>query len=65
MSEFFDDDTELLDDGTYWRTCWQCGGEGVGEHDCFDDTCCCLNPIPNTTCDICRGAGGWKVNEPQ
>lgn len=64
MDATFDDDIELLGDGTYWRTCYQCGGEGLGEHDCGEDTCCCLDPEPNTTCGICKGEGGWKVKGP-
>ena len=42
-------------------TCWNCGGEG-GFHDCFDDTCCCLDKDSITDdCDICEGNGGYLV----
>jgi hypothetical protein len=37
--------------------CWKCGGEGVDGHECGDDTCCCLHPEDNITCDICDGTG--------
>ena len=39
--------------------CWDCGGEGVTDHDCGDDTCCCLYPEDNVECDTCRGPGHW------
>ena len=39
--------------------CESCGGEGVSGHDCGEDTCCCLDPEENMTCDICDGKGGW------
>lgn len=42
-----------------WRECYNCGGEGVSEHDCGDDSCCCLNPADNVRCDICNGREGW------
>lgn len=41
--------------------CWQCAGEGVTDHDCGEDCCCCLNPEPNVTCDICDGDGGYEI----
>lgn len=41
--------------------CWQCCGEGFSHHDCGDDTCCCLDPSDNVTCDICKGKGGYHV----
>ena len=43
-----------------WVDCWQCGGEGYleGTCTCGEDTCCCLDPEPET-CDICHGDGGW------
>jgi hypothetical protein len=41
--------------------CWNCGGEGYSEHDCLDDTCCCLHPYNNVRCDICRGKGSYSV----
>jgi len=41
-----------------WVRCDACGGEGVSGHDCGEDTCCCLYPEDNVTCDICDGQGG-------
>lgn len=41
--------------------CWNCGGEGLSDHDCGEDCCCCLHPENNVTCDICEGKGGWKI----
>jgi hypothetical protein len=43
-----------------WRTCWDCGGECYTHHDCGEDTCCCLRPEDNVSCDTCEGAGGWE-----
>lgn len=43
-----------------WVECWDCGGDGVCDHDCGDDTCCCLHPEPNVACSTCRGRGGWQ-----
>ena len=45
---------------TYWQECSSCGGEGVDGHDCGEDTCCCLDPEDNETCDVCEGEGGWN-----
>lgn len=46
------------DDGSYWVTCWSCGGEGLYDDQCtcMDDCCCCLYPDP-PTCSECGGAG--------
>lgn len=44
-----------------WEECEICGGEGVSEHDCGDDTCCCLYPEDNMRCDQCDGHGGWYL----
>lgn len=43
-----------------WVDCWNCE-DGYSHHDCGEDTCCCLYPEDNVTCDICRGRGGWWV----
>ncbi len=51
------------DDGGDWVECWNCGGEGTDGHDCGEDTCCCLYPEDNVTCDICKGKGGWPHPE--
>lgn len=41
-----------------WRDCWRCGGSGYLEHDCGEDTCCCMDP-DDIECDLCHGEGGW------
>lgn len=41
-----------------WIACWSCGGEG-DYHDCGEDSCCCMWPEDNVTCDQCEGKGGW------
>lgn len=41
--------------------CWNCGGEGLTDHDCGEDTCCCLHPRDNVSCDICDGEGIYLV----
>ena len=41
-----------------WIECSRCDGEGFTEHDCFEDTCCCLNP-DDDECRQCSGYGGW------
>lgn len=41
-----------------WRNCYNCE-DGFSDHDCGEDTCCCLNPRDNVRCDICSGKGGW------
>lgn len=38
------------------QDCWKCGGDGYIPHDCFEDTCCCLDP-DDDICDICNGEG--------
>ncbi len=43
----------------HWRECEHCVGEGIDGHDCGEDTCCCLDPTDNMTCDVCMGNGGW------
>jgi hypothetical protein len=46
-----------------WAECPHCDPEypGMSYHDCGDDCCCCADPEPNVTCDICKGKGGWLV----
>lgn len=46
-----------------WIECWRCGGEG-DEHDCGEDTCCCLYPERDErlACEECGGAGGWACH---
>lgn len=42
-----------------WVECWSCCGQGTYD-DCFEDTCCCLDPPCLTPrCDVCKGKGGW------
>lgn len=41
-----------------WVTCQACGGSGVLPHECFEDSCCCLDPAEEC-CDGCDGDGGW------
>lgn len=41
-----------------WVDCENCGGEGFSDHDCGEDSCCCLHPENNVVCDWCNGEGG-------
>jgi len=43
-----------------WQVCDQCE-EGYSYHDCGEDSCCCLDLLPNVVCDVCNGEGGWYV----
>lgn len=43
---------------TDWRECPNCD-EGFVDHDCGEDTCCCLEPYLNVPCDTCGGDSGW------
>ncbi|MHC4616794.1 MAG: hypothetical protein ACYTEQ_03475 [Planctomycetota bacterium] len=52
---------DCIGDDAEYVTCWQCGGEGFSHHDCGEDTCCCRDPEPNVTCDICKGEGTIRV----
>jgi hypothetical protein len=54
------EDVMILDNGNEYVTCWQCGGDGVSDHDCGEDCCNCLWPEDNVRCDICGGNGGWE-----
>lgn len=36
--------------------CDYCGGSGWLPHDCWDDTCCCLEPYDDC-CHVCDGTG--------
>lgn len=40
--------------------CTNCD-EGYSGHDCGDDSCCCADPEPNVTCDICNGRGMYEA----
>jgi hypothetical protein len=48
MNDIIDDESE---------ECWNCGGTGLVGHDCGEDTCMCLQPEENVTCDVCNGDG--------
>lgn len=50
------------DFGCLWQDCGKCE-EGMSHHDCGEDTCCCLNPIPNVLCDVCDGNNGSWICE--
>ena len=52
------DDDVWTDDE--WGECDACGGEGVVDHECGEDTCACAWPVDNVPCEICQGDGGWK-----
>lgn len=43
--------------------CWYCGGSGYIDHDCGEDTCCCLYPEDNVRCPECKGSGTLGLNE--
>jgi hypothetical protein len=46
-------------DPRLWQTEF-CGGDGYFEHDCFDDSCCCLDP-EDDTCHYCDGGGSIPI----
>lgn len=59
---WFDPDEDYWE----WDTCPDCAGEGVSGHDCpCGDTCCCLRPEENRTCQTCDGEGGWEPPLPE
>lgn len=75
-----DDDIQIADKAcpkcehhTLMRDCGSCDGDGLGEHDCGEDCCVCLDPEPNTTCWECLGHGwhnwcprcGWDLVQKQ
>ena len=33
--------------------------DGYDDHDCGEDTCCCLYPESNVPCQYCDGSGVW------
>src|SRR5262245_30853557 len=41
-----------------YEECDQCE-DGFSDHDCGEDTCCCLDPEPNVRCEQCGGKGFW------
>lgn len=42
--------------GVTSEDCWDCDGYGEREHDCGEDTCCCLEP-DGEPCERCRSTG--------
>lgn len=50
------DDDDHLDDMVDDNGCWNCGGSGWIEHQCFEDTCCCLDP-DDDPCPECNRDG--------
>ena len=38
-----------------WLECWECSGE----HDCSEDSCCCLNPADDDRSGCCGTGGSW------
>lgn len=44
-----------------WERCDTCCGARMNGHDCGEDTCCCLDPEENETCEVCDGEGGWSM----
>lgn len=40
------------------QDCEECE-DGFDGHDCGEDTCCCLRPEDNVTCQYCDGTGVW------
>src|SRR5262249_33757859 len=43
-----------------YQDCWNCDEDGFSDHDCGEDTCCCLHPEPNVVCHVCGGHAGWQ-----
>jgi len=52
---------EICGNDKEWEDCWNCDEDGFVDHDCGEDNCCCLDPVPNVRCDICDGKGGYLV----
>jgi hypothetical protein len=42
-----------------WSDCYDC--ENGYYHECYDDVCCCLDPLADERCDTCHGIGGWMI----
>ena len=60
------DIVKFEDDGSYWVSCWNCGGAGYHEGECecqsFEDVCCCADPEP-PMCRECKGEGALHVKK--
>jgi hypothetical protein len=39
-----------------YESCKNCAGDGYFEHDCFEDSCYCLDP-EDEVCPYCEGEG--------
>ena len=53
-------ETETLGDDYYEDDCSECGGDGFIENDCFEDTCCCADPLTShgiSPCPVCFDGG--------
>lgn len=54
-------------DGSYYVSCWNCGGAGEHSDACvcqsFEDTCCCAEPEP-PACSECGGTGALGPIKP-
>jgi len=48
-------------DEMYWTDCWNCDEDGYSHHECGEDTCVCLYPENNVTCEFCEGKGGYYI----
>lgn len=53
-------------DGSYYVSCWACGGAGDHEDECTcgEDCCACLEPEP-PTCSECKGTGALGPIKPE
>jgi hypothetical protein len=51
-------DEGVYGDDDYEELCCECGGEGYIEGDCFEDTCCCADPITSHGFILCPNCGG-------
>lgn len=54
LSSDYPDPDDYCDDDD---GCWECGGEGWIENECFEDTCCCADPEASHGIRPC-----WRCN---
>ncbi len=55
-----DEYDDPMSDDDFDDVCYECGGEGYVEGHCFEDTCCCADPVAShgiVRCPVCRGRG--------
>jgi hypothetical protein len=71
MPDIYDDSADVVSvepDGSYWVSCWACGGAGYHEDSCeceaFEDVCCCAEPEP-PECSECHGKGALGPIKPK